>query len=358
MHHRGQQAAYLRATGSKVRAIHGASADEPMPSQGSDPADTVGATIAVLTAIEWLLAGDPSIRWQTLRDLCAAPAAVVAAERARVAVDGSGASVLALQAPDGRWGGAEWNRGWDSTMHALWLLRDLGLDPDSEQARRAIALVREQVTWQGPPEARGNAFFSGEVEPCINAQVAAVGAYFGEDVSALVDRLLNEQLPDGGWNCEAENGSSRSSFNTTICVLEALLEYERSAAADPRVISARMRGQEYLLERRMFRRKSTGEAIGRDRKGGAEWAQFAFPTWWHYDVLRGLDYFRRAELVPDPRVAEAIGIVASKRDDDGRWRLDTQYPGRMLVVLDHGEGVPSRWSTLRALRVLRWYSGG
>ena len=310
------------------------------------------------SVIGWLLDSDPSIRWQVMRDLTGAPAEEVAAERARVATEGAGARLLALQGADGRWGGAAWNRGWNSTMHVLMLLRDLGLDPASDQARRAVGLVRDGVTWKGcgPQECDDNPFFAGEVEPCINGQVGAVGAYFGQDVRGIVDRLLAEQLPDGGWNCEAANGSTRSSFNTTICVLEALLEHELRVGSSPEVTDARLRGQEYLLERRLFRRRSTGEVIERDRKGDAAWTRFAFPTWWHYDVLRGLEYLRRAGVTPDERVAEAIELVASKRDGDGRWPLETRYPGVMPVEIDEGEGRPSRWNTLRALRVLDWYS--
>ncbi len=293
-----------------------------------------------------------------MRDLTGEPAEAVAAERARVATEGWGARLLACQAPDGRWGGAAWNRGWDSTMHVLWLLRHLGLDPVSAEARRAVGLVHEHVTWRGcgPPECDLNPFFAGEVEPCINGQVAMSGAYFGQNVRGIVDRLLGEQLADGGWNCEAENGSTRSSFNTTICVLEALLEYERAVGGSPEVTGARVRGQEYLLERRLFRRRSTGEVIKRDRKGGAVWTRFAFPTWWHYDVLRGLEYLRCAGVAPDERVAEAIDLVASKRNENGLWPLETRYPGEMPVETDEGEGRPSRWNTLRALRVLDWYS--
>ena len=310
-----------------------------------------------MTVIDWLLDSDPSIRWQVMRDLTGAPAGQVAAERGRVASEGVGASLLALQADDGRWGGAAWNRGWNSTMHVLMLLRELGLDPRSEQARRAVGLVRDRVTWQGcgPQECDGNSFFEGEVEPCINGQVGAVGAYFGLDVRNIVDRLLTEQLPDGGWNCEAPNRSTRSSFNTTICVLEALLEHERAGGRTSEVTGARLRGQEYLLERRLFRRRSTGEVIERDRKGGASWTRFAFPTWWHYDVLRGLEYLCSAGTTPDERVAEAIELVVSKRSGDARWPLDTRYPGVMPVETDEGQGRPSRWNTLRALRVLRWY---
>jgi len=310
------------------------------------------------SVLDWLLDSDPSIRWQVLRDLAHAPADEVEAERARVAREGVGARLLALQAADGTWGGAAWNHGWNSTMHVLWLLRLLGLDPASAETRRALELVRDHVTWRGcgPPECASNSFFAGETEPCINGQVAAAGAYFGQDVRALIDRLLREQLPDGGWNCDAENGSTRSSFNTTICVLEALLEHERAGAVAPGLTRARLRGEEFLLERRLFRRRSTGEVIDRDRKGGADWTRFAFPTWWHYDVLRGLEYLRDAGVRPDERVAEAIDLVASKRDDDGRWRLETRYPGVMPAEIDEGEGRPSRWNTLRARRVLDWAS--
>lgn len=183
-----------------------------------------------MTVIDWLLDSDPSIRWQVMRDLTDAPAGEVAAERARVATEGAGARLLALQGEDGQWGGAAWLKNeWTSTMHVLWLLRNLGLDPASDKARGAVGLVRDRVTWQGCVAYEGNPFFVGEVEPCINGQVGTIGAYFGQDAQGIIERLLGEQLADGGWNCEAERGSTRSSFNTTICVLEALLEHERAS---------------------------------------------------------------------------------------------------------------------------------
>lgn len=314
---------------------------------------------------EWLLESDPSIRWQVMQDLMGAPAAEVAAERAKVGSEGVGARLLALQGADGTWGGTAWNHGWDSTMHALDLLRQMGLDPESNEARRALGLVRERVRWMGwdmdgswrGADFVGNPFFAGEVEPCINGQVAASGAYFHQDIQRILGLLLKEQLADGGWNCEAPNNSSRSSFNTTICVLEGLLEYELAGRNSAEVRQARLRGQEYLLARRLFHRQSTGERIDQDREGSTAFTRFSFPTWWHYDVLRGLDYLRRARVTPDGRVAEAIELVESKRDPDGRWLLEHQYPGTMPVELDEGEGKPSRWNTLRALRVLKWYSG-
>jgi hypothetical protein len=194
------------------------------------------------------------------------------------------------------------------------------------------------------------------VEPCINGQVAAAGAYFGQDVGGIIDRLLTEQLSDGGWNCEAANGSTRSSFHTTICVLEALLEHELRVGSRPEVTEARLRGQDYLLERRLFRRRSTGELIEDRKARGVAWTRFAFPTWWHYDLLRGLEYLRCARVTLDERLAEAVELVAAKRAGDGRWLMDIRHPGVVPVETDEGEGRPSRWNTLRALRVLDWYS--
>ena len=316
------------------------------------------------SVIQWLLDSDPSIRWQVKQDLMAMSSDEVAAERARVATEGAGARLLALQGADGTWGGVTFNQGWNSTMHVLYLLRELGLDPASDAARRAVGLVSDRVRWPGWDwdgswkgwEFEGNPFFSGEVEPCINGQVGASGAYFGQDIQRILDLLMAEQLTDGGWNCEAANGSTRSSFNTTMCVLEALLEYEYTTGASPELTAARLRGQEYLLERRLFHRRSTGEKIEKDRGGETEFTRLAFPNWWHYDVLRGLDYLRRAGVAPDERMAEAIGLVESKRDNEGRWSLETRYPGEMLVEIDEGQGLPSKWNTLRALRVLKWYS--
>jgi hypothetical protein len=373
-----------------------------------------------MSVIEWLLDSDPSIRWQVMRDLTGEPAEVVAAERARVAIEGWGARLLALQGEDGRWGrdalgaaGSEdwggrlpdpatrrllldlhrislddlggfldidtatlsaWEKGdpdpgdervdryrsalvWlrdaigtlkpelTSTTWTLVLLRDMGLDPASSQARRALERVRDDVKW----EHDGQDYFDGEVEPCINGRTVGLGAYFGEKVDGIVERLLGEQLDDGGWNCEAERGSTRSSFHTTISVLDGFLEYERSNGAPPAVTTARHRGEEYLMERRLLRRLSTGEVID------PAWTQFSFPMGWRYDVLRGLDYLQRAGGEPDERCEEAIDLVESKRDPDGWWPLENTHPGRVHFDMEEGDGKPSRWNTLRAMRVLAWY---
>jgi transcriptional regulator with XRE-family HTH domain len=374
-----------------------------------------------MNLLQWLLDSDPSIRWQVMGDLTGEPAEAVAAERTKVATEGWGARLLALQGSNGQWGTdvvpaedeppgeslpdvgtrkllreldgvslaeladyldvdiatlSAWEEGktdpgddriekyravldwmrsslgtynpkWISTTYTLLLLRDMGLDPASDQARRAVALVRDNSKW----DEGGQDYFDGEVEPCINGMAVALGAYFGQNVDGIVERLLGEQLGDGGWNCEAERGSTRSSFNTTISVLEGLFEYELASADSPSLTAARLRGQEYLLERRMLRRLSTGEVVD------PAWTQFSFPTRWYYDVLRGLDYLRSADAEPDERCAEAVDLVESKRDPDGRWPLENTHPGRVHFDMEEGDGEPSRWNTLRAMRVLAWYGG-
>jgi len=298
-----------------------------------------------MNVIDWLLDSDPAIRWQVMRDLTDAPAEEVADERARVTHEGWGARLLALQPPDGVWGGGAYFPEWTATTPTLQLLRAFGLDPTTREARRALELVRENAKW----EYDDLPYFGGEVEPCINGQAVAVGAYFGQDVKAIVDRLLTEQMDDGGWNCEQERGSARGSFETTINVLEGFLAYERATGGNPNVAAARIRGQEYLLERRLLRRLST------DELAQPRWLYLAFPHGWHYDPLRALDHLRDAGVRPDDRMAEAIGIVESKRDADGRWPLDHAHHDELLVDLGEREDQPSRWITLRALRVLRWF---
>jgi hypothetical protein len=313
-----------------------------------------------VTALDWLLDSDPSIRWQTLRDLCDAPADVVEAERARVAAEGWGARLLGLQGSDGLWDGGAlfpgrdgqplaWNREdgqpWTATAYSLVQLQEFGVDPDDDRVGAAIELVRDSCRWENDDQP----FFEGEVEPCINGMVVSLGAYFRQDVEGVVDRLVGEQLEDGGWNCEVENGSVRGSFNTTIRVLEGLLEHERATGGSANATAARRRGEEYLLERRLLRRKNTGELID------PAFVQFSYPTRWHYDALRGLDHFRSTGERPDARVGEAIELVRSQQQPDGTWLLENTHKGAVHFTMDAGDGQPSRWNTLRALRVLRWY---
>jgi hypothetical protein len=297
-----------------------------------------------MAVMKWLLDSDPSICWQVMRDLTDEPGEVVAAERSRVASEGWGARLLGLQTPAGHWGDDQ-GHGWMTTTDALALLKDLGVDPAGEEARRAIGLVRDRISWW---QLDGRPFFDGETEACINGRILAAGAYFGAAVDRLLERLLDEQLEDGGWNCEAPP-SKRSSFHSTICVLEGLIEYEKTRGATAAVTDARIRAQDYLLERRMMRSLASGAVIDR------RWTRFSFPTMWHYDVLRGLDYLRSAGAPPDERVAEAVALVKRRRHQNGRWPLNGQHLDRVSIGMEAGVGKASRWNTLRALRVLDWH---
>ncbi|WEX11215.1 squalene cyclase [Chelativorans sp. AA-79] len=312
--------------------------------------------------IDWLLDSDPSIRWQVMRDLTDAPEPAWQAERSKVETEGWGARLLSYQDEDGQWAGGsfvpanfdprEWKeqgQPWTATCFSLTQLREFGLDPASDRARRTVESIGANSRW----DEGGQPYWEGEVEECINGRTVADGAYFGVDVSSIVDRLVGERQADGGWNCERANGSVRSSFHSTINVLEGLLGYERATGGTPQTRQARRSGEEYLLKRSLFRRLGTGEPADE------RFLLFLHPNRWRYDVLRALDYFRSSAMVtgadPDPRLGEAINHLRSRRLEDGTWPLDWSLPGRAWFDVNDGPGKPSRWVTLRAMRVLRWW---
>jgi hypothetical protein len=316
------------------------------------------------SVIDWLLDSDPSIRWQVMRDLLGVPEPQWNAERAKVETEGWGARLLSYEDEDGQWAGGaffphdfdarEWRevgQPWTATAFSLSQLREFGLDPSSDRAGRAVQLIGANSRW----DEGGQPYWEGEVEECINGRTVADGAYFGVDISPIVGRLVGERLADGGWNCERVNGSVRSSFATTINVLEGLLEYERATGGTPGSREARKSGEAFLLERGLFRRLSTGEPADE------QFLRFAHPNRWRYDVLRALDYFRSAAALTgaaaDPRLGEAVDHVRSRRRGDGTWLLDWSPAGRVWFEVDDGAGEPSRWVTLRAMRVLSWWEG-
>jgi hypothetical protein len=294
--------------------------------------------------LKWLLDSDPAIRWQVMRDLTGEAPDAIVAERSRVATEGWGGQLLARQSAAGKWGSPEADRGLLITLWSLVVLKDLGLDPSSKQARKMIGRVAKlRFQWHD-----NRPFFRGETEPCINGRILGLGAYFKEPNDALAHQLLAEQLEDGGWNCEAPK-STRSSFHTTICVLEGLLDYERAGRKSAALTKARKRAENYLLERRLFRSLRSGEIIDK------RWLRFSYPPIWHYDVLRGLDYLRNAGIKPDSRVREAIEVVVKRRHQNGRWPLNLLHPERIPLDMETEVARASRWNTLRALRVLSWY---
>jgi hypothetical protein len=281
--------------------------------------------------LKWLLDSDPAIRWQVMRDLTGEAPNAIAAERSRVATEGWGAQLLALQSPAGNWGGPKEDRGLLVTLYSLVVLKDIGLDPTSKEAHKMIDRVDKRLVFK---PLNNRSFLHGETEPCINGRILAIGSYFKEPNDALAIQLLGR--------C--------SSFHTTICVLEGLLEYERARRKSAAVTKARKRAENYLLERRMFRSLRTGEVIDK------RWLRFSFPTFWHYDVLRGLDYLRNAGIKPDSRVSDAIETVIERRHQNGRWPLNLLHPEHIPLEMETGVGRASRWNTLRALRVLHWYN--
>jgi hypothetical protein len=298
--------------------------------------------------LDWLLDSEPAIRWQAMRDLTDASPDAVATERARIPHDGIGAKVLQLQAEHGAWHRDD-EPDWLPTLVTMQLLRLTEVDPADPTVQSAVRRLEGSFRWA--EEFGAKPFSEGEVEPCINGNALAAASYFGYPSERLAQRLVGEQLEDGGWNCEAPK-STRSSFHTTICVLEGLLEYERATGTSPEITSARHRAEEYLLERVLFRRLSTGEVID------SAFLSFGFPPRYCYDVLRALEYFRTTGSTPDARMREATGVIESKRQPDGRWLLDATHNEALPFSFSEHVSEPSRWNTLRAVRVLRWYTSG
>lgn len=301
--------------------------------------------------IQWLLEGDPSIRWQTLRDLADAPRGVVARERGKVAREGWGARLLALQDPEGTWAGGLYTPKWTSTTYTMLLLRDLGLPPSNPRAREACAILLDAGFQR---DGGINLGWKGRSETCVTGMVLSILSYFEYDdgrLDGIARHLLGEQVPDGGWNCRRPRGATHSSVHTTISVLEGLRLYELHRGRGMRGIrSAQSRGREFLLDHRLFRSHRTGTVIR------AEFLRLSFPPRWHYDILRACDYFRGVRAPRDRRLEEAIEILRGRRLPDGRWKLESRHRGKAYFELER-VGAASRWNTLRAQRVLKWWEG-
>lgn len=307
--------------------------------------------------LPWLLDSDPTLRWQVERDIVGEPAEVWEATRARIATEGFGAQLLARQDPDGQWaGGAFMPKGhadagpWMATTWTLTMLREWGMDASVLRQRRTAELLAENSRWDW----EGRAYWSGEVDCCINAWTLGNGLWLGADVEGIAQWFVEHRLEDGGWNCEWVNGAVRSSFHSTLNALKGLLAYDAATGGSEATREARRGGEEYLLERGLFRRLSTGEPVGDFT------TTFAYPFHWRYSVLNAAEYFRQAALLdgtpPDPRMAEAIELIRAARQPDGTWIQAGRLPGRVWFEVDAPAGEPSKWLTLYAARVLDWWS--
>lgn len=330
----------------------------------ASPAGSVGSVPDNLTT--WLLASDPALKWQVERDLVHAPSDVWETTRARVATEGFGARLLALQDPDGQWAGGAFfpadfdfhgpeaadgaGQPWTATTWTLTTLREWGLDADALEGTAEKLAANSRWEYDGLP------YWGGEVDACINAATLANGVWLGADVSELARWFVDHQMAEGGWNCEWVNGSVRSSFSSTLNSLRGILYYEKAVGAtdsSDALRAARKAGEEYLLTRGALRRKTTGELV-------PPWfGVLAYPFRWQYTALRALDYFREAAIhdgaLPDPRLAEAVGMVRGKRREDGTWLQGHRFPGRVWFDVDVPPGEPSAWLTFHAQRVLDWW---
>jgi hypothetical protein len=315
--------------------------------------------------IAWLLDSDPTLRWQVERDLMNEPLATWEATRARISTEGFGARLLELQGSDGQWAGGAFfpadydfnspeaaegsGQPWTATTWTLNSLREWGLDSAVLRERRTAELLAENSHW----EYENLPYWSGEVDCCINAWTVANGVWLGADITGIVDWFLEHRLPDGGWNCEWVNGSTRSSVHSTLNSLKGLLAYDAATGGTDATQAARRAGEEYLLQRRLFRRLSTDEPV-------APWVdRFAYPFRWFYNVLNAAEYFRQVSLLdgttPDPRMSDAMELIRAARRPDGTWVQARRHPGRVWFEIDAPAGAPSKWLTLFGTRVLAWW---
>ncbi len=308
--------------------------------------------------VSWLLDGDPAIRWQALRDLVGASRRTVEWERSRIATHGWGARLLAKQDPRGTWAGGKSSDGglyspkWISTTYTMLLLRDFGLAPDSQAARKACELLLDR----GLRRDGGIGYGSwSQSETCVTGMVLSILSHFevsDERLDLIARHLLDQQMPDGGWNCQRPRGATHASVHTTMSVLEGMRLYElHRGGGNGDIRDAQARGREFLLRHRLFRSHKTGKVIK------SAFTRFSYPPRWHYDILRALDHFQAAGAERDERLGEAIDIVRTKRRRDGKWVLENRYRGKSYFKLER-LGAASRWNTLRCLRVLKWWESG
>jgi hypothetical protein len=300
--------------------------------------------------LDWLLRGDPSIRWQVKKDLLRHHEEQWQQDRYRIASEGWGKGLLQKRAEDGRWGGGLYTPKWISTHYSLMLLKRLGLPQDNHLACESTRLILSKGLFR---DGGINLFASlNHSETCVTGMVLSLCSYFDireNEFESLVDFLLDQQMEDGGWNCRSFLGDRHSSVHTTISVLEGLWEYEKKFSARKKYVNvARLKAHEFLLVHHLYKSDKTGRIID------PKWTRLSFPPRWRYDILRALDYFRECNAEKDSRMLDSIGILHSK-EKNGQWPLQSKHAGRVFFDMER-TGQASRWNTLRASRVLKWFN--
>lgn len=301
--------------------------------------------------LNWLLDSDPSIRWQVLEGFTNSSKNKILSERKKVASEGWGAKLLSYQNPNGMWADSLYSRKWISTTYTMMLLKNFGLMPGHKRATKACKVLLEEGLYE---DGGINYFYQyNHSETCVTGIVLSILAYFRFDdsrIKSLVNHLLKHQMQDGGWNCLSYNGATHSSFHTTINVLEGLKEYQINFEPNnKRIAQSIKRGIEFLLVHKLFRSHRTGNIVD------SKMTRFSFPTGWRYDVLRALDFFQSINVPKDERMNESINLVIKRRNANGAWNLQNRHAGRYYFEME-AVGKPSRWNTLRALRVLNWWN--
>lgn len=299
--------------------------------------------------IDWLLEGDVSIRYQTYRDLLGVDKTQL---RNKIQTEGWGLKFLSLQHSNGHWGRGFYQPKWTSSHYTLLDLKNLQISPNNKAIQKSIATI---FATEKAPDGGLNPIGTAKLsDVCVNGMALNYACYFKtkeEELKSLVDFILSQQMDDGGFNCMFHRkGAVHSSLHSTLSVLEGILEYERNGYTYrlKELKKVKADSHEFILMHRLFRSDKTGEIIR------PEFLKFCYPCRWHYDILKAMDYFQAANVKYDPRMNDAVNVILEKRTENGQWKLPAAYPGQTHFEMEP-TGKPSRWNTLRALRVLKHY---
>lgn len=302
--------------------------------------------------IDWLLLGDVAVQYQVTRDLLRKKKGTTSSIQKRITTHGWGARFLAKQKKDGHWGITFYQPKWTSTHYTLLDLKSIGLPQENDLVKRSTAMVLTE-----PEGADGGINLAGSLsysDVCVNGMILNYASYFLPnrlELRRIVDYLLNVQMTDGGWNCQyRRKDTSHSSLHSTLSVLEGLLEFRKTNRRyrSSEIKTATNEAVEFLLQHHLYQSHRTGQTIDE------RMLRFSFPCRWRYDILRCLDYLREAKIPFDIRMKSALQIVQSKKRGDGKWLLQQKHPGQVHFDMEK-IGKPSRWNTLRAVRVLNYY---